>query len=256
MASAHSPALTIERLLELHNLTKDVAAHFERNLRSILDATAPLFRPRRFLGDHMEGQGKESLIGADQNVAELRAIFAKTAGNPFNLRKELPSPLHSVSSQVQIYPWEYYHEVKGRMIHVTAPLTWVLTFPSTYSLSMFRAVVAGKQEPDPDSLRTFVLNAVIMHELIRHHSSLVTLLASTRYRLEVRKSPMLGELPLVTLSAPFDTMRPNDDLVSLAAGLSGGSAFQEIVDLDQAREGRDPVRDQLAAILEKHGQQL
>ena len=256
MASAGSSALDIQRLLALRNLTKDVAAHFEKNLRTILEATAPLFRPRRFLGDHMEGQGKESVVGADQNLADLRALFGKAAGPPYGLRKELNAPLQSVSTQLQVYPWEYYHEINDKVIQVTAPLTWVITFPSTYSLSMFRSVVTGKQDPNPDSVRAFVLNAVIMHELMRHHTTLAALLETTRFKVDVRKSPMLGELPLVTVSTPFTTMRPGDDLVALAAGLAGGSAFEEVIDLDQARATRDPLRDQLASLLEKHGESL
>ena len=260
MSSHSSPSLTIERLLQLHNLTKDVATYFERNLRSVLDATAPLFRPRRFLGDHMDGQGKESVVGAELNLADLRALFVKAAGSPFNLRKELTAPLQSVSTQIQIHPWEYYHEIKTlgepKLIQVTSPLTWCLSYPSTYSLSMFRSVVLGKQDRDIESVKAFVLNAVIMHELIAKHATLVSLLESCRYRVEIRRSPLLGELPLVMIAAPFATMRPADDLVNLAAGLAGGSSFQEVIDLEQSRTAPDPLRDHFSEILQKHGEAL
>src|SRR5271169_4126377 len=90
------PSLTHEQLPHLHNVTSEVAKICRGQLRTYLDALAPLFRPRRVLGNHMEGAGKESVTGADQTFAELRETYFKACGRPFDLRKELPTPLESV----------------------------------------------------------------------------------------------------------------------------------------------------------------
>ena len=36
---------------------------------------------------------------------------------------------------------------------------------------------------------------------------------------------------MVTISAPFKTLRPSDNLVTMASGLAGGASFAEVLDL-------------------------
>src|SRR5215467_5320894 len=162
-------SLTHDQLPRLHSLTAEMQKICRGQLRKYLDALAPLFRPRRVLGDHMEGAGKESVTGADQTFAEFREIYFKACGRPFDLRKELPTPLESVGTQIGLYEWEYLCDVRSeretRTINVVSPLTWVLAYPSTYTLSMMRQVVAGKQEKDAEGVRSFVLRACLMHLL-------------------------------------------------------------------------------------------
>src|SRR6266568_2764719 len=142
--------LNVEQLLHLHNVTKDVSKVCQKQLRSYLDTMALLFRPRRILGDAMEGAERESIGGSDRTVAELRELYRKVALRPFDLRPELTLPLESVSTQTQLYDWEYQHQIKTdrgwRSIKVTSPLTWVVAYSSNYSLSMFRQVLAGQEE--------------------------------------------------------------------------------------------------------------
>jgi len=68
----------------------------------------------------------------------------------------------------------------------------------------------------------------------------------------VRTSPQLGDLPLVTISAPFRTFRPADELVALASGLAGGASFAEILDVESVRNLSDPLRDETIAICHRH----
>ena len=86
--------------------------------------------------------------------------------------------------------------------------------------------------------------------------AIVDLLAALRYKLEVRRSPELGDLPLVTLSAPFATIRPADHLVTVASGLAGGTTFAEVLDLQSVRTLKDPLREEVEKILRSHGQEL
>jgi len=57
-------ALNVEQLLHLHNLTKDVSKFCQKQLRSYLDTAALLFRPRRMLGDAIEGAEPELIGGS------------------------------------------------------------------------------------------------------------------------------------------------------------------------------------------------
>ncbi|MGA8028363.1 MAG: hypothetical protein WB992_14560, partial [Bryobacteraceae bacterium] len=86
--------------------------------------------------------------------------------------------------------------------------------------------------------------------------ALADLFAGLRYRIEVRQSAELGDLPLVTVSAPFSTVRPPDNLVTIASGLAGGASFAEVLDLESVRNLRDPLREEIAAMFRSHGQEL
>src|ERR1035441_10407018 len=80
--AAPADSLNVEQLLHLHTLTKDVAKVCQKQLRGYLDTLALLFRPRRILGDAIEGAERETVGGSDRNVAELRELYRKVALRP------------------------------------------------------------------------------------------------------------------------------------------------------------------------------
>jgi hypothetical protein len=253
-------SLNIEQLLHLRALTEDVSKFCQKQLRGYLDTVAMLFRPRRILGEFIEGGERGSVGGSDRTLAELRDIYKKVALRPFDLRPELNPPLESIAEQMQLDEWEYVHETKTdrgwQSIKVTSPLTWVLAYHSPYSLSMVRQVLAGKEERDPEQVKAFVLRACILHLHFTKFPAIAELLAGLRYRVEVRHSPEMGELPLVTISAPLATMRPPDNLVTMAAGLAGGASFAEVLDLRTVKDLQDPFRQEIGTILRSHGQEM
>jgi hypothetical protein len=253
-------SLNVDQLLHLHALTKEVSKFCQKQLRGYLDTIAMLFRPRRILGEAIEGGERESVGGSDRTLGELRDIYKKVASRPFDLRPELNPPLESIATQMQLYEWEYLHETKTergwQSIKVTSPLTWVLAYSSPYSISMVRQVLAGQQEREPENVKAFVLRACILHLQFTKFPAIAELLAGLRYRVEVRHSPEMGELPLVTISAPLATIRPPDNLVTMAAGLAGGASFAEVLDLSSVKNLQDPFRQEIGAILRSHGQEV
>jgi hypothetical protein len=132
----------------------------------------------------------------------------------------------------------------------------MVAYSSTYSLHMLRQVLAGQEERDSEAVRAFVLRACIMHLHVTRIPAVADLLAGLRYRIEVRRSPETGDLPLVTISAPFATMRPPDSLVAVASGLAGGTSFSEVLDISTVQNLKDPLREQMAAIFRSHGQEI
>src|SRR5262245_59236378 len=124
MDNAPAEALKIEQLPHLHSLTKEVSKFCQKQLRAHLDTMTLLFRPRRILGDAIEGGERESVGGSDRTLAELRDLYRNAAVRPFDLRPELTVPIESVSTQMQLYEWEYLHETKTdrgwRTIRVTS----------------------------------------------------------------------------------------------------------------------------------------
>jgi hypothetical protein len=244
------------KLLSLHGLTKEVSQACLRHLKAQIDAMAPLFRPRRYLGEYIEATGKEAVPAADRNLAEFKELYARVAVKPFDLRPEIRVPIESVTTQLQFDEWEYTHAIETdrgwQSIRVTSPLTWVMSYSTSYSLTTLRSVVAGSGQRDVDAVRAFVLRACLISELFAKIPALVDLLAALRYKVEIRKSPQLGDLPLVTISAPFKTFRPADKLVTMAAGLAGGMSFAEVLDVDSVRTLSDPLRDEALEILKRH----
>src|SRR5215831_19058658 len=177
-------SLNVEQLLRLHELTKEVSKICQKQLRGYLDTMALLFRPRRMLGDAIEGAERESVGGSDRTLAELRELYRRVAVRPFDLRPELPVPIESVSTQMQLYEWEYQHNTQTdrgwRNIKVTSPLTWVITYSSTYSLSMLRQVLAGKEDRDAEAVRAFVLRACLIHIHFKKFPAIADLLGGLR----------------------------------------------------------------------------
>ncbi len=258
--AASTEALNVEQLLHLHKITKDVSKFCQKQLRAYLDTMSLLFRPRRMLGDAMEGAERESIGGSERIMTELRDLYRRVAIRPFDLRPELRLPLPSVSTQMQLYEWEYVHETKTeggwRNIKVTSPLTWVVAYSSSYSLSMLRQVLAGKEERNAEAVQAFVLRACLLHLHFAKFPAIAEMLAGLRYRVETQRSPELGDLPLVTISAPFSTVRPPDNLVTIASGLAGGDSFAEVLNLTTVHALTDPLREQIAAIFRTHGQEV
>jgi hypothetical protein len=121
---------------------------------------------------------------------------------------------------------------------------------------MLRQALAGYEERNPESVRAFVLRACLLHLHFQKFPAIAELLAGLRYRVEVKRSPELGDLPLITVSAPFATLRPADSLVTIASALAGGTNFAEVLDVETARNLRDPFREEIAEIFRTHGQEL
>jgi hypothetical protein len=242
-----------EQLPRLHEITQQIEKTCQAQLRAYLDVLAPLFRPRRVLGNHMEGPGMENVPGADKNLSDLREIFFKACGRPFDLRKELPSPIESVPTQLQLHQWEYSYDVASererKTIPVVSPLTWVLSYASTYSFPMIRQLLPANQGHDTESSRAFVLRAGLMYLMFVKLPGLTTLFEGLRYRIEFRKSAQLGELPIVTLSAPFATYRPSDDVLMRATGYAGRPGFVEVINPEEAANVADPMRTQVQKTL-------
>src|SRR5260370_22580362 len=258
--AAPAESLNVEQLLHLHTLTKDVAKVCQKQLRAYLDTLAVVVRSRRIVGEGGEGAERETVGGSERTLAELRDLYRKVAVRPFDLRPELTVPLESVSTQMQLYEWEYQHQIKTdrgwRNIKVTSPLTWVVAYSSTYSLPMLRQVLAGQEERDAEAVRAFVLRSSLMHLHFTKFPAIPELLAGLRYRVEVRQAPETGDLPLVTISAPFSTIRPPDSLVTVATALAGATSCSAALDLTPVQTLKDPLREQIAAVLRSHGQEL
>ena len=90
--AAPAESLNVEQLLHLHTLTKDVAKLCQKQLRGHLDTLALLFRPRRILGDAMEGAERETVGGSDRTLTELKTAGLHQSNSYHFALLELPPP--------------------------------------------------------------------------------------------------------------------------------------------------------------------
>jgi hypothetical protein len=194
------------------------------------------------------------VAGSEKAVAQLRDTFGEVCRAPFSLTPDLDDALlASIDNRPELYPWEYtYEAVEGgqpRVVTITSPVRWVLSYASGYTLSQARQAVAGKHERRSDYLRQFVVNALAMHLFLAKYPGVAQLLTDLRHRVEVDKCPGLGALPLVTISACVPSFRPADNLILMATRFSGVSSFVELIDLDALAALQDPLKPRVQELL-------
>ena len=109
--------------------------------------------------------------------------------------------------------------------------------------------MVGKEQRQVDALRQFIVNALVMHLVLAKYPGITQLLTDLRYQVGVDKSPSLGELPLVTLSACLPSFRPADQLILTATRFSGVPAFIELIDVEMLDTLPDPLKQYLKKIM-------
>jgi hypothetical protein len=241
-------ALTFEQLVDLRAKTEAISQFLHKQLKVYLETLRLLLAPRRLLGKYVGV--KEDVVGADKAFAQLQEIYRGVCGKPFGLSAELNEDSSKlVENRLELYPWEYIHQAKSeretKAVTITSPVRWVLTYSAGYTLSQVLQAVIGKEQRQADALRQFVVNALVMHLVLAKYPGIMQLLTDLRYQVSVDKSPSLGELPLITLSACLPSFRPADQLILTATQFSGVPAFIELIDVDMLGTLHDPLKQHL-----------
>lgn len=237
--------LTFDRLPELRSKTEAVSSLLRDQLTAHLETLRPILSPERLFARSPGAKGDAGL--ADRALAQLQQSYRQFAARPFELTAELDQYwLTLVGSRVALYPWEYTHQAgdgrEARAITMTSPVRWVVSFTSGYTLSQFRQAVLGKAERQPEHIRQFVVNALVMQLVLAHTPGLIPLFADLRYEIQTQSTPDLPKLPLTTVTSGVASFRPADDLILAATNFSGIPAFIELIDTDALSTLQDPVR--------------
>jgi hypothetical protein len=234
-----------------------VSDYLTSQLKEHLITVSPLLRPRRLLGDYIESGSPEKVVDADKNFAALNEIYAQAAGKPFDLPRPLRSPLKPVGLALEIYPWEYHHEIStggtSKVVTITSPVRYVISYTSGLSLSRLRQGVAGKEEQKQEDVREFVIRACLIRLMLGKFAGIANLFRSLRWEVGTETSPDLGGLPLTTLTAPLASILPPDNLIIESTEMSGTSIFEEVVDVDALAQVRDPLIQKVENIVAEVG---
>ncbi len=249
----NTEGLTLQRLLALRKLTRGISELFRGQLREHLTTLAPVIRPKAVFGDYVQGGAKEAARGADRAYAELREAYQKIApARPFGVIKELVSPFEIEGATPELAPMEYSYAVGSKNVVVTTPLRWVLAYGG-YAPSRLKEVLATRNPP-ADVVQRFLVHYLAVNAALAKQAGVARLFEALRYSICTVKLAEFGELPVTTLAAPVATVRPPDEVILESTELSGKDVFEEVVDLEQIRALRDPLREQLATLAAGYGE--
>src|SRR5882762_2185995 len=235
MSEGSPKSLTLQELPDVRRKTEGVAKFLQQQLSGHLEVLRPLLAADRLLGRY--SGGKEEVAGADRALSELQQQYKQFTAKPFDLPLEFDMHwLTLVGTRLELYPWEYTHEVKtdreSKTITMTSSVRWILSYSSNYTMTQAREVLSGKEQRRPEYVRQFVVNALIMQLVVRKNPGLAQLFADLRYELKVVPAPDLKGLPLATITSSLPSFRPADDLILAAVAFSGVPAFIELIDVD------------------------
>jgi hypothetical protein len=243
-----SETVTLDNLVELREMSEKLSHFLAGRLKAHLDTLYPLIAPKRIFGKHIGA--KETVPRADEAYAQLGDKFREAVGAPFELRSDLDEPtLSAMEHGIEVYPWEYSHEIGGKAITIASPVRWVVTYRSDYTLAQLRTLMAGKGERKALPLRQFVVNAIAMQVVLSRTPGLTALLQDLAYDVHVENGPGLGKLPLVTVGFPIHSFRPPDELIQAATRFSGVPAFIELVDTAAAQNLENPLGKRIEEVL-------
>ena len=244
---------TTQKLLTLRKLTRTAGEIINGQMKDYIASLAPLFRPRAIFGDHIQGNGKESVKGSEQAFKELKAIYESVAtGTPFYLPKELNSPLMQMTSSLELVPWEYSHNAKidgeEKTVAVTCPYKFAISYTG-YSPRHLEELLKNRNRNEGE-LQQCVLHYLAMHTVISKQPGLVKILERLHFRLASDQWPGFGALPITVITSSISTILPPDALVIESTELSGKDAFEELVNVGDAARLGDPFKEQLIAVLD------
>ena len=244
--------LSLDELLEFREATERVSGFLNKRLKDHLTALSPLLVPGRVLGKHVGA--RESAPRADEALAELTEKYKQVCGALSGLQPDLDEEvLSSIGSAIQIYPYEYSYEAHGtkavKLIAMTSPIRWVVTYGAPVSLSQMRTLLLNPAERRSPPVRQFVVNALAFQITLGRSPGAAQLIQGLRYEIRTQALPGLEGLPLMTFSLPLPSFRPADDLLLTATRLSGVAAFIEVINPDAVCRLQDPLLLKIEALL-------
>jgi hypothetical protein len=89
-----------------------------------------------------------------------------------------------------------------------------------------------------------------MHAMLAKFPGIAQILTDLRDDIQTEKSPVLGDLPLVTtIRSCLPSFRPADNLMLTAIRFSGVPAFIELIDIEALNTLQDPLKLRIEKIL-------
>ena len=250
---------SLQRLLTLRRLTRAISDLLSAQLKEHLNALGPVLRPRNVFGEFVSGAGKDMRRGPEQVFRELQTVYQSVAAaKPFGLTVELSPPLELSAPGLELVPIEYAHAIQraagAKTVTVTSPLQWVLFYPG-FTPGRLKELAAAKDAPSRD-VQQFILHYTALNFVLMKQPGVVRLLEALRYSVNTVRLPELGQVPVTAIAGPVTTVRPPDDLILDSTELSGKDVFEEVVNLEDIRVMRDPLREKIVELARSFGEEI
>ena len=248
-----------QSLLVLRKLTRAIADSVRAQMTEYLATLAPLLRPKMILGDYVEDGSKESTRRSDKAFKDLQALYERVAGTkPFNLPRELTLPLRLSGTGLEITavdtPYIIQSGADARTIMVRSPLTWTLTYAG-YAPTRLPELLKAKLRPG-EELAQLVLSYLLMHVVTTNSPGLLQTFDALHFPITTTTLPEFGPLPITRIGVAISTTRPPDAVILQSAELTGMDAFEEIVNVDDLSQLRDPLKEKLLEIARQQAPEL
>jgi len=244
MSESHAPSLTLPELPELRRKTEAVSQLLRQQIATHLETLRPLLGPERIFGKH--AGGKSEAPGAEAAVSELQQVYKKYTAKPYDLPTDFSTSwLTLVGNALELHPWEYTHDIQGKLITMSTPVRWAVNYRSNYTLAQVKNALSGKEAPRIDYLRQFVINALVLQMILARTPGLNPLFADLRYELKTESPAELKGLPILTITSCVSSFPPPDDMILAATAFSGIPAFIELVDSQSISQPKDTLKEKL-----------
>ena len=242
--------ISLQDMGPLREATQNISRFLEKKLRGYLSTLGALFSPRRILGEFMESAYEGKMLGAEKNFEEISERYKELARDPFEIPTKLGSPVPNIKNQLEIYPWEYVHELgdPSQAVRISSPVKWVLAYPSACDLRRLIEARMAEERPRQEDLRQFVIQSLTLASLVEKSPGLQEILEDLRFPVAFETSPVSGKLPYVVVRAALPAFRPQDEVVQTATQLSGKRFFEELIDASQIGELRDPIKETIVQL--------
>jgi hypothetical protein len=127
-------------------------------------------------------------------------------------------------------------------------LKWILSFEG-FGPSRLNELLAATGDNVGSKLQESVLHYLLLHITLEKRTGVRNLLQALRYKVSTEQLPEYGNLPLVILSAPLNTVRPPDRVMIESTEISGTRQFEEVVDPEAITNIEDPVKKKLSSLI-------
>lgn len=243
----------IAQLLKQRKLTRLIADHLTRELRSHLATLAPLLNPKSVFGEHIRGASKIAGKSSAQAMDELQSLYKDIHNTkPFSLRSRFETPITLLAASLEIHPAFYSYNASSeggdKSISITSPLKWILNFEG-FAPSRLTELLTTTIETAGPKLQECVLHYLLLHLTLQKRVGVRRILQALRFTATTEHLPQFGKLPLVMISAPLSTVRPPDSVIVESTEISGTGQFEEVVDSGAVETLQDPIKHKLAELI-------
>lgn len=245
--------MDIQHLLDLRKITQAVSRKFEADLKTHFTTLAPLLSPRQLFGEYVRGGVKSAGPQTEKAYRELTSRFKSVAEQkPFSLNVSLSPPLDLFTATPTLTPLDYSYTARSgeidHQITIISPLKWAICYPETEPKRLRELLAGDRSNQVEEELSHALLQSVAMAILFEQRPGLVKLFQDLRFPLQTLQLDGLGALPVLTVSAPFETGLPEDDIIIQNTQLSGIPSFEEVIETEEIRQLTDPIRRELLDI--------